>query len=232
MQNYTQKKIIGKQHTWNEKKWYEEEDGVLVYQHARDIWADLIPPNPPPISTQIIQKVYGLKLTADKTVPNRLAFFANDLTGNRIRGFIPPSYGVDYTVDLFINGVKIPSSHASNWIFDYSNGVLSFETSPPDGIVTINAYSYIGKSIQQYIDSTSTSISMGFMGVDEPLTEYTIQHNLNTLNIEPTIYVYEMIDGMRYWKKDFVPLILLDENRIKIQLSEELPIKFVIKAYY
>ena len=30
--NFSQKKLSGKQHTWNSKKWYEEDDGIVLFQ--------------------------------------------------------------------------------------------------------------------------------------------------------------------------------------------------------
>jgi hypothetical protein len=29
--NFSQKKLSGKQHTWNSKKWYEEDDGIVLF---------------------------------------------------------------------------------------------------------------------------------------------------------------------------------------------------------
>lgn len=228
--NFSQKKLSGKQHTWNTKKWYEEEDGILLFQHAKEIWIDTISEIPTPES-KVIRYIANLELVEDKTVQGRRSFYAVDSEGNRIRGFIPTSYGIGYNVKLFIDNNKIPTTHQSNWIFDYANGVLSFENSPPPGKVVISAYEYVGRSFQQYLDAEFNSVAIGILGADSPQYEYTIQHNMGSYDIDTTIYVFDEVDGVNYWKKDVVPMILMDENRVRLQLTEAHPIRFIIKSY-
>jgi hypothetical protein len=229
--NFSQKKLSGKQHTWNSKKWYEEDDGIILFQHAKEIWVDKVPVLPPSVETSIINPRVFLSLVEDKTVQGRKSWYAVDENNEKIKGFIPPSYGINYTVKLFINGDKIPTTHESNWIFDYANGVVSFENTPPVGEVTITVYEYIGRSLQQYLDAEFNSIAVGVLGADIPKLEYIIQHNMRSYDIDATIYVLDDVEGVDYWKKDVVPLILLDENRVKIQLTEKHPIRFIIKSY-
>lgn len=229
--NFSQKKLSGKQHTWNSKKWYEEDDGIVLFQHAKEIWVDRVNETPPSIETDLIRPILNLKMIEDKTVQGRRSFYAVDALGNRVKGFIPPSYGIDYSVKLSIGGKKIPTTHSSAWIFDYANGVLAFENTPPEGDVTISAYEYIGRTFQQYLDAEFNSIAVGVLGVDDPQLVYTIQHNMASYDVDAIIYVFDEVDGVKYWKKDVIPLIMLDENRIRIQLTEEQPIRFIIKSY-
>ena len=229
--NYSQKKLSGKQHTWNSKKWYEEDDGIVLFQHAKEIWIDRVVETPPQAETELVRPLLNMELVEDKTVQGRRSFYAVDGFGKRITGFIPPSYGINYTVKLAIDGNKIPTTHASNWIFDYANGVLTFENSPPTGTVKISAYEYIGRTFQQYLDAEFNSIAVGILGIDTPQYEYTIQHNMGSFDIDATIYVFDEVDGVKYWKKDVIPLILMDENRVKLQLTEAHPIRFIIKSY-
>jgi len=229
--NYSQKKLSGKQHTWNSKKWYEEEDGIILFQHAKEIWIDRVVETPPNTETELIRPLMNIDLVEDKTVQGRRSFYAVDGLGKKIKGFIPPSYGINYSVKLTIDGNKIPTTHPSNWIFDYANGVLTFENSPPAGTVKISAYEYIGRTFQQYLDAEFNSIAVGILGIDTPQLEYTIQHNMGSYDIDVIIYVFDEVDGVRYWKKDVVPLILMDENRVKLQLTEAHPIRFIIKSY-
>jgi len=229
--NFSQKKLSGKQHTWNSKKWYEEDDGIILYQHAKDIWVDNIDENPPIDENDIIKPINNLLMQEDKTVQGRRSFFAVDGEGKRIRGFIPPTYGIKYTVKLFINGQKIPSTHNANWMFDYTNGILTFENVPPTGSVNITAYEYVGRSFQQYLDSDFNATSVGILGLDTPQLEYTIQHNMGSYDVDVIIYVFDEVDGINYWKRDVIPLILLDENRVRLQLTEEHPIRFIIRSY-
>lgn len=229
--NYSHKRLVGKQHTTNLKKFYEEEDGVILFQHAKEIWIDKVESTPPTTTTQLIKVYENLEMVEDNTVQGRKSFYAVDGTGKRIKGFIPPSYGIDYNVNLEIGGKKIPSSHSSNWMFDYANGVISFENNPPVGDVKISAYQYIGRTFAQYLDDDNNSIARGILGVDTPSLEYTIQHNMASFDIDVIIYVFDEVDGQNFWKKDVVPLIILDENRVKLQLTEKHPIRFIIKSY-
>ena len=229
--NFSQKRLFGKQHTTNLKAFYEEKDSIILYQHAKEIWIDKIEDIPPTTSTDLIKVHNGLELIEDNTVQDRKAFYAVDDEGNRIRGFIPPSYGINYSVNLEINGKKIPSSHPSNWIFDYTNGILIFENTPPIGPIKISAYEYVGRTFAQYLDNENNSVAKGVLGVDSPSLDYTIQHNMATFDIDVTVYVFDEVDGQNYWKKDTIPLMIVDENRVRIQLTEAHPIRFIIKSY-
>jgi hypothetical protein len=230
--NFTFKKLSGKQHTWNSKKWYEEEDGIILFQHAKEIWIDRITENPPEIETDLIKPHLGLVVINDISVQGRRSFYAFDSqTNKKIKGFIPPSYGNNYNVKVFVDGVKIPTTHSSNWMFDYANGILVFENTPPVGTITISAYEYIGRTFQQYLDAEFNSIAIGILGIDDPQNEYVIQHNMASFDVDVIIYCFDEVDGVKYWKKDVVPLMLMDENRVKIQLTEKQSVRFIIKSY-
>lgn len=229
--NYSFKKLSGKQHTWNSKNWYEEKDGIVLFQHAKEIWVDEIPIDAPNVETLLVRPHINLIVEEDKSVQGRRAWLAVDQNGKRITGFITPSYGISYSVKIFINGKKIPTTHESNWMFDYTNGILTFENQPPTGVITIIAYEYIGRSMQQYLDAEYSSVAVGILGESDPQYEYVIQHNMNNLDIDVVIYVLDDVNGKKYWKKDVIPLILLDENRVMLQLSEKHPIRFIIKSY-
>jgi len=108
---------------------------------------------------------------------------------------------------------------------------LSFENTPPTGDITIDAFQYIARTFAQYLDTEDRTVARGILGLDNPNKEYTIQHNMNTFDIDIVLYVYDDVDGVKFWKKDVVPMILFDENRVKLQLSEAHPIRFIIKSY-
>ena len=91
--NYSHKRLVGKQHTANTKAFYEEADGVVLYQHAKEIWIDKIDSIVPTSSTDLVKVYQNLELVLDETVQGRKSFYAVDGEGNRIKGFIPPSYG-------------------------------------------------------------------------------------------------------------------------------------------
>lgn len=228
--NYSLKKLVGKQHTWNSKQWFEEADGITLHQHATEVWIDTIPAQPP-IDTNPIVEQMTLTLVEDNTVQGRRSFYAVDENNEILRGFIPPSYGVNYSVIIKAGTAKIPTSHPSQPLFDYANGVLSFENTPPAGDITVTVYRYTGRTFAQYLDSEDNSVSRGILGFDNPTTEYIIQHNMSSFEVDVTLYTYDDVDGTKYWKKDVVPMILLDENRVKVQLTEPQPIRFIVKSY-
>ena len=58
--NFSQKKLSGKQHAWNSKKWYEEDDGIVLFQHAKEIWVDRVNETPPSIETDLIRPILNL----------------------------------------------------------------------------------------------------------------------------------------------------------------------------
>lgn len=229
--SYSFKKLMGKEHSLTSKKWFEEEDGIVLYQHAKEVWVDRIAASPLDADIRFVKAYTDFAIKEDTTVLGRKAFYMRDTNGSRIKGFIPRSYGVEYAVKVKINNTLISPSHSSNYIFDYANGILTFETTPPAGVVTVDVYQYVGRSFSQYLDAEYNSVARGILGLDTPTTEYIIQHNMSTFDVDVIIYVFDEVDGVNYWKKDVVPLILMDENRVKIELTEEHPIRFIIKSY-
>lgn len=230
--NYSFKKMMAKEHTLSKTEWYDEKDGIVLHQHAKEIWIDEIPTNPADADTRLVKTYNKIKAVKDATIPGSKVFYIrNEGTNERLRGFIPNSYGSGYNVKIYINDTYIPFSHSSKPMFDYANGVLTFETTPPAGEVTVDVYQYIGRTFAQYLDDEYNSVARGVLGVETPQLEYVIQHNMASYDIDVIIYVFDEVDGQNYWKKDVIPLIMLDENRVKLQLTEEHPIRFIIKSY-
>lgn len=229
--SYSFKKLLGKEHSLTSKKWHEEENGIVLYQHSKEVWIDRVTDIPENADERFVKLYTDFEIKEDMSVLGRKAFYMRNEDGSRIRGFIPSTYGNGYAIKVKIDGNLISESHASNYLFDYANGILTFETTPPVGAVTVDVYQYIGRTFAQYIDAEYNSVARGMMGVDTPELEYTIQHNMSTFDVDVTIYVFDEVDGVNYWKKDVVPMILLDENRVKLQLTEEHPIRFIVKSY-
>jgi len=226
--NYSYKKLLGKEHTLNSTKWYDESNGIVLYQHAKEIWIDRINA---PLDTdeRFIKSFNDYELVADGD--NKKLFYVRDENNFRLDGFIPPSYDIGYKIEIKIDDIIITEEHISQPLFDYANGILTFETLPPEGNITITCYQYIGRTFAQYIDSEYNSIAKGIIGLDSPESEYIIQHNMSTFDIDIVLYTYDEVEGTKYWKKDVVPMILVDENRIRLQLSEPQAIRFIIKSY-
>ena len=189
--DYTFKRIKGRVYTTLDKAWFEETSGKLVYPHSSDVWIDDIPKPAPNNSTDVVEYIDDLKLTVDKTVGDNKAWLVcltpNDLS-TRIVGFVPPSYDITYTVRIFEDdgngskGNEISTTHPSNWLFDYENGVLTFENDPTSFGITlpihISVYRYIGRTLTEinqnvenklkaFIRETSTiTVSAGSASVD------------------------------------------------------------------
>lgn len=229
--NYAFKKVLGKEHTLSSKKWYEEQDGIVLHQHARDVWIDRIQEIPSDTDSRFIKAYNNYTASEDTSSAGAKTFYIRDENNLRIKGFIPTTYGIQYKIKVYIAGTLIPESHASQPLFDYTNGILTFTTTPPPGEVTVDLYEYVGRTFSQYIDAEYNSVSRGILGLDTPEMEYIIQHNMNTFDVDVVIYVFDEVNGVNYWKKDVVPMILFDENRVKLQLSEAHPIRFIIKSY-
>jgi len=149
------KKILGRNLTTNLKQWYEEFAGSLTFQHISEIFSDDIPAIPPNITTSSIQIFNQYTLTEDNTTSNKRAWIVCSTIGDlttQLNRFIPPRFGQSYTARLFDNNnVEIPPTHASNWLFDYENGIVFFESNPINyGIVLpikISVYRYIGNTL-------------------------------------------------------------------------------------
>jgi len=227
--DYIFKKFYYKEHTDQNKNWYEEKDGFFIFPTASEIWIDLIPETPPTEDTDSIKIIKNYKLIPNPSA-NNLSYYVVDENNNRIKNFIKPSYGLGYSIKIYANGEKLPTADPSNWIFDYENGILTLEK-PINKNLTIDGYVYVGNTLKTYLDHEFNSVAKGIIGLDNPQKEYIIQHNLNSYDLSITIYSYEEINGEKYWKKDVIPFIMLDKNRVKVQLSESTPLKFIIKKY-
>ena len=153
--SYVWKKIYGREQSVNTKEWYEEYPGALAYLHKSEVWADEIPVPAPSTSTDSVQVFDTLELTEDTTVANHMAWKACSTVGDlttQIGSFIPPRFDRSYMVRVFGNdGTELATSHPSNWVFDYENGVLFFEHNPESyGVqlpIHIKVYRYIGSTM-------------------------------------------------------------------------------------
>ena len=184
------KKIKGRRFTFTNKEWYEEYPGSLVFLHANEVWADTIPTPAPGASNSIVQYYDDLKLTEDTSTPDHKAWLACETYGDPntiLKEFVPPRFHQSYTVRLYEDdgagnkGSEVPTTHESNWFFDYENGVLVFENNPYDygltGPFHIQIYRYIGQKVTSGSGSVSklrgflmeasvTNVSSGSSSVD------------------------------------------------------------------
>jgi hypothetical protein len=244
--NYAFKKLLGRLHTSNSKNFYEEKPGIISNVMQGNVWTGEIPAVAPSNDTVAI-KVYSgsgmLRLTEDTSVASRQAFLAKatfgDLNSAQLTNFIQPNMGQTYSVRLFIGGTsaanEIPSSHSSNWIFDYDNGVLAFESTPPAGNVYIQVCRYIGPTLADLsagFDGLTTQLAdavyKGIAGNTTPATSYTITHNLNSEYVKIVTYVPGELAGE--WIPESFQVILKDNNTIQLNLSEAKKVKYIIES--
>lgn len=181
------KGFFSKARTSSSKQFFEENIPTSYDVHANEVYLETIPSTPPSSDTTVIKKYAKLVLTKDKSVSNNLAWvalptWASDWSSGSAtnidtihKNFISPKYGSGYVVKVFKgDGTRIPELDATDWMFDYKAGVLTFQTNPGmDGSteeksVYIEVYQYIGKtaadgiaaaeSQEAYIDAEFKSI--------------------------------------------------------------------------
>lgn len=128
------KRIYGVAQTSILKSEYEEYTLRRDQVRASDIWREdhSIPEFASPVPG--IVEYVDVRLVAEPSVENNSAWFAvsvfnNGITPeNRIKDFIPPSFHPSYEIKVFKDAGKTDrlfnSEDETNWIFDYSAGIL------------------------------------------------------------------------------------------------------------
>ena len=180
------KKLISREYTSGNKKWFEEYPFNTLSLHTDDIFAEEIPEDPPETSTDIIEVLDKHVLTINNTVTNNLVWQVHetpgDLSSNRYTKFIEPKYGQKYTVRIFDNNDnEIPTTDLSDWIFLYGPGILVFSHNPEEYGWTlplkISGYFYKGKTLTEILaelrnsstgdtGDTTTTMHMEYLVVD------------------------------------------------------------------
>lgn len=166
------KGFFSKARTSSSKQFFEENIPTSYDVHASEVYLEKIPSTPPSSDTAVVKKYSKLVLTKDKSVSNNLAWVAlpewssdwSSGSANNIdtihKNFIAPKYGSGYVVKVFKgDGTRIPELDASDWMFDYKAGVLTFQSNPgmdgtsQDKSVYIEVYQYIGRTAADGIGS-------------------------------------------------------------------------------
>lgn len=170
------KGFFSKARTSSNKQFFEENIPTAYDVHAQDVYVDEIPSVPPTEDTLVLKKYAKLILTKDKSVEKNLAWVAlptwtadwssgsaTDIATIH-KNFISPKYGSGYVVKVFKgDGKRIPELDATDWMFDYKAGVLTFQGDPGmDGSteeksIYIEVYQYIGKMVTDLNDDAKTS---------------------------------------------------------------------------
>lgn len=160
------------------KQFYEETIARASEVHASEVFAEPIPSVPPASSTAVVKKWYPvaeggegwLVLTVDRSVANNRTWVALPAhsgnwssgsadTSQVLKGFISPKYGKQYLVKVFAgNDSEIPQLDSSDWTFDYSAGVLTFNSAnrsesgnTPADSIKLKVFQYIGKQLLEVV---------------------------------------------------------------------------------
>ncbi len=143
---------------------------------AESVWSDAvsITLTPPTSSNSVVQLLTGaarIRMSGDPTAPVNQTWIATTTYGDlntRATAFIPPSFGSNYAVKVYIgdpNGGPaariFPETSNEEFVFDYSAGVLTFPSAVPSnksatigsGTVSVSGngifievYQYIGET--------------------------------------------------------------------------------------
>ena len=125
------KKFESKTQTSTSKNIFEESIPSNLIVHSDDVWATDIPSNPADAINLGVAYLYDkITLVQDLSVEYNKGWYSTSngqLTG-RIANWIPPRFGLQYTVRLYdANNIEIPSSDDMGWKWDYSAGYLFIE---------------------------------------------------------------------------------------------------------
>ncbi len=164
------------------KQFYEETIPRASEIHGAEVFGELIPAIPPATTLGVVKKWYPaaeggdgwLPMTVDRSVPNNRTWVALPThsgnwssgsadTSQIMKGFISPKYGKQYLVKVFDDsGNEIPQLDASDWTFDYSAGVLTFNSAnrsetgnTPAASIKIKVYQYAGNSLLEVVSGAS-----------------------------------------------------------------------------
>lgn len=144
------KKLLNKRVTSSTKRSYEEIGDYTLNVHADEIWSETIPGTPPLTTTSVVEVNTLLTLNEDTTVAGRQSYYATDGLGNRLKDWISDKYDNDptstYAIKLYDqDDNEIPATDPSNWLFDYSTGILVLQNTHSSAFgFKISGYRYIG----------------------------------------------------------------------------------------
>ena len=186
------KKILKKEYTSEQKNWHEESFGRTAIKYS-DVWTDTIPQTPPLESTSVIEKISNIYLTKDVTVDsNRAWVYCSELNNLSTRqgDFIEPDRELSqaYYIKLYDStGKQIFVGDPVGWMFDYANGILTFEKSPSLFVppFKISAYRYIGVKGRN-VKHEVTTLNEAYRGPDNSTENRKITADLGSVEIQPS----------------------------------------------
>jgi hypothetical protein len=169
---------------------YEELTSSSNSIKASDIWKqDSLIPEVPTIVSGILEKFDGGLLSEPSVSDNNTWIAVADINSgstdtNRLRDFVDTRYGPYYEIKVYTDSSKtnrlFNSDESTNWIFDYSSGILWFPEMDTSSITNIYiegwryigskglSVSYTGEYIDVLLEPTSGSYASGFIPGWEP----------------------------------------------------------------
>jgi hypothetical protein len=177
------KKILNKRVTSSTKRSYEEIGDYTLNVHADEIWADSIPSTPPLSTTSVVEVRTLQALTQDTTVTGAQAWYATDGLGNRLKDWISDKFdggsSTSYAIKLYDqDNNQIPATDSSNWLFDYSTGILILQNTHSSATsFKISGYRYVGnKGVSaSSVDGTGTANYVPIWSDSNTLTDSIMQ---------------------------------------------------------
>lgn len=186
------KNLSGKSNTDVSKGVNNEAEGIFFNVDAHSVWTDVISPTPS-ISVSGGNSVFvSADLSLDPT-SNGHSYFAkwpstppsgidpitsasysygsgvllNAVSGNRVTGAIPPSYGFLYEAKPYSAGPTLISPGDSrNWIYQYNSGVFFQQDNVGPTPTSINVYVYTGHTLGDQQAVASSNIRVSASGID------------------------------------------------------------------
>lgn len=141
------KTLLNKRATDSGKAFYEEFGDNTLDIHANEVKAEVIADNDPAqaVLDSVAEERTLFALTEDNTVANEQAWYAFDSV--RLKQWISDKYGANYAIKLYDgNDNQIFPTDPSDWLFDYTTGILVFNGNV-GGLqkpFKISGYRYVG----------------------------------------------------------------------------------------
>lgn len=166
--NYVFKKTKGKATTLFARPFYEETLGGSFLMDGSDVFAESLPDNDPTTAVSSgLATAYGaasaLRLTPINGTESSGHYYGYIVCASypsaapyvdKIGNWISARYGLNYSIRLWngdpnAGGVEIPSSDASDWLFDERTGIVVFQDTPPTltSGLWITGYVYAGDTV-------------------------------------------------------------------------------------
>lgn len=179
------------------KAFYEETIPRASEVHSDEVFGQPIPSIPPLATAGVVKKFYPaaesgdglITMTVDRSVGGNKTWVALPThssnwssgsadTSEILKGFISPKYGKQYLVKVFDGSDnEIPQLDTSDWTFDYSSGVLVFNSAnrgesgnTEADSIKIKVYQYVGKSAAEMIEASAGAGAGGRERVRAALT--------------------------------------------------------------